>query len=354
LRDGFERIVERDRVAQILSEATESTRQKWELRPVISESLMLLKTPYPEYAELPGWRGKLNEVIFGTDSKAGRTFDLVLIIVIGLSVIAVMLESVKSIRVQHGTALYFAEWVFTILFTIDYVLRLVCAGRPLRYAFSFLGLVDLLATIPTYLSLLFPGAQALAVIRLLRILRVFRVLKLAAYMEAGGVIVNALRASRHKIGVFIFTVLTTVTILGSLMYFIEGEQNGFTSIPKSIYWAIVTLTTVGYGDISPQTDLGQALASAIMLLGYGMIAVPTGIVTAELSIQRAGKTSCLICGLDKHESDAVHCKKCGTLLVNRYPPRQPPAGAAAAGGSEASSNAPNPPVVQGSPPPARE
>ncbi len=273
------------------------------------------KSPYPEYADLPGWRGRLNEVIFGTDSRAGRTFDVVLIIVIALSVVAVMLESVKSVRLHFGSELYVAEWIFTILFTIDYVLRLTCAGKPLRYAFSFLGLVDLLATIPTYLSLFFPGAQALAVIRLLRILRVFRVLKLARFSEASGIIVSALKASRHKIGVFIFTVLTLVTILGSLMYFIEGEENGFTSIPKSIYWAVVTLTTVGYGDISPQTNLGQILASAIMLLGYGMIAVPTGIVTAEFANRRTGRPACLVCGLEDHDTDAMHCKKCGALLA---------------------------------------
>lgn len=276
---------------------------------------MLIKDPYPEQADLPGWRGRLNSIIFGTDTPSGKAFDMALIVTIGLSVCAVMLESVVSVRSNFGDQLYIAEWIFTILFTIEYVLRLLCAQKPLRYAFSLLGLVDLLATIPTYLSLLIPGAQALTAIRLLRILRVFRILRLVPYLKASGVILGALKASRHKIGVFIFTVLTLVTILGSLMYFIEGEAHGFTSIPKSIYWAVVTLTTVGYGDISPQTPVGQFLASAIMLLGYGMIAVPTGIVSAEMAAYRSGSKECTICGERDHDDTARYCKKCGAALA---------------------------------------
>lgn len=275
---------------------------------------MLHKTPYPEYADLPGWRGKLNEIIFGTETPGGKAFDVALIIVIGLSVVAVMLESVGSVRQRFGPELYVFEWAVTILFTIEYILRLSCAGRPLRYALSPFGLVDLLATLPTYVSFFVPGAQALQVIRLLRILRVFRVLKLASYLEAGGVIMTALRASRHKIGVFIFAVLTLVTVLGSMMYFVEGEAHGFTSIPKSVYWAIVTLTTVGYGDISPQTTVGQVLASVIMLLGYGMIAVPTGIVTAEMNLASAAARVCRNCGVGRHDPEANYCRNCGSRI----------------------------------------
>ncbi len=263
------------------------------------------------------WRYKIHEVIFEADTPAGKTFDVVLIFSIIASVIAVMLDSVASIRESHQTLLYSIEWFFTILFTIEYILRLLCIGRPSQYAKSFFGIVDLLAILPTYISLVMPGTQYLLVIRLLRILRVFRVLKLVQYVGEAQMLMTALRASRRKITVFIFTVLTLVIIFGSLMYVIEGEKNGFTSIPRSAYWAIVTLTTVGYGDISPQTNAGQLLACVIMIMGYGIIAVPTGIVTAELAYAKHEKINtqaCPECSAEGHDNDAEYCKFCGAKL----------------------------------------
>ena len=229
------------------------------------------------------WQFRLHEIIFEADTPAGKLFDVVLMWSIILSVVAVMLDSVTAVRVQYGWLLYAIEWFFTILFTVEYALRLISVGRPLKYATSFFGIVDLLAIIPTYLSLIIPGSQYLLVVRILRVLRVFRVLKLAHYLGEANLLMQALSASYRKISVFLFTVLTLVIIFGSLMYLIEGQENGFTSIPRGVYWAIVTLTTVGYGDISPQTALGQTLAALIMILGYGIIAVPTGIVTVEMS-----------------------------------------------------------------------
>ena len=277
--------------------------------------------------QLSGWRQHLYIIIFESDTPPGKAFDVALILTIFASVAAVMLESVSAIGSRYGAILYGAEWVFTILFTIEYVLRLISVGRPLRYARSFFGIVDLLAIIPTYFSVFFPGAQFLLVIRLLRILRVFRVLKLVKYLSAADVLMEALRASRRKIVVFVVALLTLVVILGSLMYLIEGAENGFTSIPRSIYWAIVTLTTVGYGDISPQTSLGQALAAVVMIMGYGIIAVPTGIVTAEMTRIGLGTgerprsvddgTRALICPrcyAGDHDDDAAFCKHCGTQL----------------------------------------
>lgn len=268
---------------------------------------------------LDGWRARTHEVIFEADTPLGKGFDIFLILSIIASIVAVMLESVESVRAQYGTELQIAEWSFTILFTIEYALRLACVSRPAHYARSFFGIVDLLAILPTYLSLLVPGAQAMLVIRTLRILRVFRVLKLAHYVRESDTLVRALYASRRKVAVFIFAVFTLVIVFGALMYLIEGAEHGFTSIPRGVYWAVVTLTTVGYGDISPQTDLGQALASVIMVLGYGIIAVPTGIVTAELT--RAGDTeppvntrACQGCGLCGHDYDAVFCRRCGERL----------------------------------------
>ena len=272
----------------------------------------------PEQGPLRQW---LYDIIFESDTSAGRAFDVALIVTILLSVVAVMAESIGWMRARYGEALYMAEWFFTVLFTIEYVLRLSCIRHPHRYAISFFGIVDLLAIIPTYLSILVPGAQYLLVIRMLRILRVFRVLKLVQYLDEASVLMRALRGSRRKIEIFIITVLTLVVILGSLMYLIEGEENGFTSIPRSIYWAIVTLTTVGYGDISPQTNLGQALSAVIMIVGYAIIAVPTGIVTAELTrasgedrARQAIKQSCPRCGAAGHDRDAHHCKHCGEAL----------------------------------------
>ncbi len=265
----------------------------------------------------PAWRVRLHEVIFEADTAAGRAFDVLLLCCIVLSVLAVLLESVATVHERYAWLLRAAEWSFTILFTVEYVLRLVSVGRPLRYAISFFGVVDLLAIVPTYLSVLLPGAQTLLVIRALRLLRVFRVLKLVRFVEEARVLGQALRASRHKITVFLGTVLTLVLIVGTLMYLIEGEANGFDSIPRGIYWAIVTLTTVGYGDIAPTTVLGQMLASVVMILGYSIIAVPTGIVTVELAKATQGQVStqaCPQCSAEGHDVDAKHCKYCGARL----------------------------------------
>ena len=263
------------------------------------------------------WRDILFEIIFEADTPAGKWFDIVLIICILLSVITVMLDSVSAIRAKHGDLLYAVEWFFTILFTIEYILRLICIGKPIRYAVSFFGIVDLLAILPTYLSLLFFGSRYLLVVRVLRVLRIFRVLKLGHHTKEAAVLRTALYASRRKILVFLSVVLTLVVIIGSLIYVIEKEENGFTSIPRSVYWAIVTLTTVGYGDISPETGLGQFLAAIVMILGYSIIAVPTGIVTVELSrvhAQQASCQACPNCSAEGHDRDAVYCKFCGTKL----------------------------------------
>lgn len=260
------------------------------------------------------WRDTLHEIIFGAETPAGKWFDILLIVSILASVLAVMLDSVSGISINYGSLFTGIEWFFTIVFTIEYILRLICVGRPLLYATSFFGIVDLLAIIPTYISLFIPGSEYLLVVRILRILRIFRVLKLVQYMSEALFLMKALRASIRKIIVFLFTVLTMVIIFGSMMYLIEGAENGFTSIPRSIYWAIVTLTTVGYGDISPQTNIGQMLAACIMILGYSIIAVPTGIVTAELSQLSSKKKAtqlCKDCGAEGHDADADFCKYCG-------------------------------------------
>lgn len=263
------------------------------------------------------WRNVLHEVIFEAETSAGKAFDVALIWAIVLSVIAVLLESVRRIGAEYGDALYLIEWVFTLLFTIEYAMRLCSVRKPHRYALSFFGIVDLLAIIPTYLSVILPGTQYLLVIRILRLLRIFRIFKLTEYLSEANVIMSALRASRKKISVFLLAVLSLVVIIGSLMYVIEGEKNGFTDIPTSIYWAIVTMTTVGYGDLSPQTPFGKMLAAAVMIAGYGIIAVPTGIVTAEFSQatrKQAITTSCPGCGAEGHDTDASHCKYCGAHL----------------------------------------
>jgi voltage-gated potassium channel len=247
--------------------------------------------------------------------------DVFLIICILLSVFAVMLDSVSSLRTEHRILMYNIEWFFTILFTIEYALRLVCVKSKVRYATSLFGIVDLLAIIPTYLSLFLPGSQFLLVIRILRVLRIFRILKLVKYLDEADLLLRALKSSSRKITVFLFAVLTLVVILGSLMYVIEGEENGFTSIPMSIHWAIVTLTTVGYGNIVPQTPLGIALSSVVMIIGYSIIAVPTGIVTAEIGFasmeereKMAKRPVCDNCGNDDNDKDAIFCKLCGTKL----------------------------------------
>lgn len=269
--------------------------------------------------ELRGWRSRAHEIIFESDTPAGKAFDVLLILAILSSIVVVMLESVEGLEERHESLLVGLEWGFTVLFTVEYGLRLGCVGRPRRYAMSFFGVVDLLAILPAYLSLIVPGTQALAVIRTLRILRVFRVLKLANYVHESESMWRALVASRRKIEVFVSTVLMLVVIFGSVMHLIEGPENGFTSIPRGVYWAIVTLTTVGYGDLAPQTDLGQAVASFIMILGYGIIAVPTGIVTAqftraELEGKAVSGQACPACGQGGHASDAGYCKYCGTKL----------------------------------------
>jgi voltage-gated potassium channel len=264
------------------------------------------------------WRRRLYTVIFGTETRAGRIFDIVLLWLILSSVVTVMLESVASIRAGHGPLLRTLEWVFTVLFTAEYALRIASSPRPVRYVGSFFGLVDLLAVLPTYVSLFVTGTQSLAIVRALRLLRVFRILKLAEYTSEARVLASALRASRRKITVFIAAVVSIVLVVGSLMYLIEGEESGFTSIPVSMYWAIVTMTTVGYGDIAPRSPAGQFLASILMILGYGVIAVPTGIVTVEMTrVSEAARVlrSCPQCALAGHDSDALHCKRCGSPLA---------------------------------------
>ena len=267
----------------------------------------------------PGWRARLHEIIFEADTPAGRLFDFALIWLILLSVATVVLESVRRVREQYGILLYVLEWSFTVLFTVEYVLRLMSVRRPLRYATSFFGVVDLLAIIPTYLSIFVPGSQYLLVIRILRLLRVFRLLKLSEYVTEADTLRRALRASRRKISVFLSAVVLLVIIIGALMYVVEGEEHGFTSIPISVYWAIVTLTTVGYGDLSPRTPLGQILASIVMIIGYGIIAVPTGIVSVELAHavrdqQKVSRRSCPECSTEGHDPDAHCCKYCGANL----------------------------------------
>ena len=263
------------------------------------------------------WRVRLHEIIFEADTPAGKTFDVSLIFVILVSVLAVMLDSVTYIGNAYGTWLFRLEWVVTALFTLEYLLRLVCVAKPARYARSFFGLVDLIAILPTYLSLILPGSQTLLLIRTLRLIRIFRIFKLVSYVGEASILATALRSSFPKIVIFIFSVLLVVLNMGALMYLVEGEAHGFTSIPRSIYWAIVTMTTVGYGDIAPQTVMGQTLAAALMIMGYGIIAVPTGIVSAEL-IQAARRPvttrGCPVCVSEGHERNARYCKDCGANL----------------------------------------
>jgi len=271
-------------------------------------------------------RLRLHTIIFEADTPAGRLFDIALIVAILLSVAAVMLESVVTIREEYGSVLQAVEWGFTLLFTVEYVMRLATVGRPLRYVFSLLGLIDLLSILPTYLSLFVGGAQSLLVIRTLRLLRVFRVFKLARFLREADTLTLALRMSLPKITVFIGTLISLVIILGTTMYLIEGEEHGFTSIPRSMYWAIVTMTTVGYGDIAPQTIPGQLLASIVMLLGYAIIAVPTGIVSAQLVQavrEQVSRQACPECGKEGHDTDATFCKFCGAEI---HPTVATPAG----------------------------
>jgi len=256
-------------------------------------------------------------IIFGTNTKAGKLFDEILIATIALSIITVLLDSVASYREQYGNILNLAEWILTILFTIEYFLRIYCVRLPSSYVFSFFGIVDLLSVIPTYISVLFPGAQALSVIRVLRVLRIFRVLKLFQYMGEAKHLKTALISSKRKIYIFLFVVMNIVIILGSIMYLIEGEKAGYTSIPKSIYWAIVTLTTVGYGDIAPITPVGQGISALIMLIGYSIIAVPTGIVTTELTFSKPESKNneiCVVCDKDDLIKGSLYCRHCGAKI----------------------------------------
>jgi voltage-gated potassium channel len=274
------------------------------------------------------FRAECRRIIFQSDRWDEKAFDVSLIITIVLSVGLVLWESTPNITLETRRALYVAEWVITVLFTIEYVLRLYVSDSPVRYSRSFFGVVDLLAILPTYIDLLIPGAHYLMLLRVLRVLRIFRVLKLVKYIGEANTLMRAMRSSARKIAVFIFVVLNLVLILGSLMYLIEGAENGFTSIPKSVYWAIVTLTTVGYGDISPQTPLGQFVASIIMITGYGIIAVPTAIVTSEMTRPTSEATGsdpvCPVCGWESHDHDATYCKACGARLPLENPPDRAP------------------------------
>ncbi len=267
-----------------------------------------------------GARARIHEIIYGVDTPTGKAFDILLLVAILLSVGVVLLESVLAIEKQYGAALRIAEWAFTLLFTIEYAVRLWTIARIRSYAFSFFGIVDLIAILPAYLSVLAPGSQSLSVIRALRLLRVFRVLKLVRHMREAYGLMAALKAGRPKIVVFLGGVMTAAIVFGAIMYVVEGDEAGFTSIPTSIYWAVVTMTTVGYGDIAPKTALGQFLALALMILGYAIIAVPTGIISAELA--RAGSSAlpvgagrvCPVCAQAKHDPDASFCKSCGADL----------------------------------------
>jgi voltage-gated potassium channel len=263
-------------------------------------------------ADQPAWKHRLYGVIFESNTPAGKAFDLGLLVAIGLSVTVVMLESMHSVQARYGVLLRTLEWIFTGLFTLEYIARLLAVRRPWQYAWSFYGIVDLLAILPSYISL-FTSTNYVMIIRVLRLLRVFRILKLAHFLEETDTLVTALRASRRKIMVFIFTVVAVVFVMGTIMYLVEGEANGFTSIPASVYWAVVTLTTVGYGDISPRTGLGRLIASLIMIMGYGIIAVPTGIFSMELRHAARAKDARVCPNCETVESDrlARFCRRCG-------------------------------------------
>lgn len=267
---------------------------------------------------LQKWQMQLHELIYESETKAGKTFDIILLLCILASIIVVMLDSVQVLKAKYGSVFYVLEWFFTIVFTIEYILRLVCIKRPLKYVFSALGIIDLLAIIPSYLSIVIAGAQSLLVLRALRLLRIFRIFRLVHFLSEMQFLSHAIKNSLRKISIFILFVLTSVVILGSIIYLVEGEEHGFTSIPQSVYWAIVTITTVGYGDIAPATPLGQMIASFIMLLGYGIIAVPTGIITTEMAIaarsKKQGNQACPNCGREGHDEDAKFCKFCGNKL----------------------------------------
>ena len=266
--------------------------------------------------QVSAWRDKLHEIIFEADTPVGKWFDVVLLCLISLSVLAVVLESVPQIGERFGTELIVIEWFFTILFTVEYILRLICVRRRLAYATSFFGVVDLLSVIPTYLSLFFPGGRAFSVVRALRLLRIFRIFKIARYVRELDTLILAIRRTREKIAVFLFSILSIVLIMGTVMYVIEGPEHGFDSIPRAVYWAIVTVTTVGYGDVAPETAIGRAVAALAMVLGYCLIIIPTGIFSAELVQSGYGITTrvCRECSREGHDENAIHCKFCGEHL----------------------------------------
>lgn len=280
---------------------------------------MTAPPPSPDSPDVSPWREKIWRVIFRSDTPAGRAFDVALLVLISASVLVVMMESVEPLRLAHARAFHLYEWIFTVLFTVEYIMRVLVVRRKSRYVLSFFGIVDLLSLLPSYLSLFVFGSQYLMVIRVLRLLRMFRVLKMARHFGQANVLLNALRASSPKIAVFLFSILTLVSIEGTVMYLLEGAHNpGFSSIPQSIYWGIVTITTVGYGDVAPLTVLGKVLASFIMLTGFSIIAVPTGIVTAELGRElsqvRMDRRRCEECGWTGHDPAANYCKHCGNPL----------------------------------------
>ena len=264
------------------------------------------------------WRSRLHETIYESNTTAGKAFDVALLILIIASIIVVMLDSVKSINARYGHILYVLEWVFTGFFTLEYILRLISIRKPLLYVTSFLGIIDLLAIIPSYLSIFIVGAQSLLVLRALRLLRIFRIFKLTHFLSEMEYLKEAVYSSLKKISIFMLVVLSLVIILGSVMYLVERGENGFESIPDSIYWAIVTITTVGYGDISPVTPAGKFIASIMMFIGYGIIAVPTGIISTDIAMaarqRKHGHETCPGCGKEGHEKDAAYCKFCGTRL----------------------------------------
>ncbi len=280
----------------------------------------------------PGVRRVMYDVIFGIDTPAGRNFDIALVVAIMLSILVVVLDSVRGIGHEHADLMMGLEWAFTLLFTVEYVARLACVQRPLRYATSFYGVIDLVSVLPTYLSLLLPGTSAFLDVRILRLLRVFRIFKMTLYIEEYTRLGEALAASRRKILVFLTAVFMAILILGTVMYVVEGPKHGFTSIPMSMYWAAVTMTTVGYGDITPQTDLGKFIATFMMLMGWGILAVPTGIVTAEMTSQRftrraanrALPRTCAACGTGGHDPRSRFCKDCGTAMPERRRPLNAP------------------------------
>lgn len=267
--------------------------------------------------KLRPWQLKVQKVIYGTDTPSGKLFDVLLLIVILASIVVVMLESIRELSLLYHDTFLTVEWIFTGLFTIEYVMRILSLKKPLSYIFSFFGLVDLLALLPAYIAIFISGSEALIVIRSVRFLRIFRILQLGGYMLGADILGEALKNSRHKIIVFLISILTIVIIMGGLMYFIEPNESGFTSIPRSIYWAIITITTVGYGDIAPVTALGQAVASLIMLFGYAIIAVPTGIVSSEITSAKKPAVKlykCPNCQAEGHQADAKFCKECGGKL----------------------------------------